>query len=157
MLRGSIYAKTDEKGRLKLPADFKQLYDATSVTKFYITSEDGKKAQIWALPEWEKREKKLLRSSTMNQAVAKYLSLTSYYGQQVEIDNQGRVLLSQLLRRTAKLDAEVLVSGQLDHLVVENSAQADEYAKSIELTSEDRQAIDALFSEGNENPPGGNT
>ena len=93
MLRGSIYAKTDEKGRLKLPADFKQLYDATSVTKFYITSEDGKKAQIWALPEWEKREKKLLRSSTMNQAVAKYLSLTSYYGQQVEIDNQGRVLL----------------------------------------------------------------
>ncbi|MFZ1940225.1 MAG: division/cell wall cluster transcriptional repressor MraZ [Terracidiphilus sp.] len=150
MLRGSIYAKTDEKGRLKLPADFKQLYDATSVTKFYITSEDGKKAQIWALPEWEKREKKLLRSSTMNQAVAKYLSLTSYYGQQVEIDNQGRVLLSQLLRRTAKLDAEVLVSGQLDHLVVENSAQADEYAKSIELTSEDRQAIDALFSEGNE-------
>ncbi len=150
MLRGSIYAKTDEKGRLKLPADFKQLYDATSVTKFYITSEDGKKAQIWALPEWEKREKKLLRSSTMNQAVAKYLSLTSYYGQQVEIDNQGRVLLSQLLRRTAKLDAEVLVSGQLDHLVEENSAQADEYAKSIELTSEDRQAIDALFSEGNE-------
>ncbi len=150
MLRGSIYAKTDEKGRLKLPADFKQLYDATSVTKFYITSEDGKKAQIWALPEWEKREKKLLRSSTMNQAVAKYLSLTSYYGQQVEIDNQGRVLLSQLLSRTAKLDAEVLVSGQLDHLVVENSAQADEYAKSIELTSEDRQAIDALFSEGNE-------
>jgi MraZ protein len=150
MLRGSIYAKTDEKGRLKLPADFKQLFDAASVTKFYITSEDGKKAQIWALPEWEKREKKLLRSSTMNQAVAKYLSLTSYYGQQVEIDNQGRVLLSQLLRRTAKLDAEVLVSGQLDHLVVENSAQADEYAKSIELTSEDRQAIDALFSEGNE-------
>ena len=150
MFRGSIYAKTDEKGRLKLPSDFKQIYDAASVTKFYITSEDGKKAQIWGLPEWEKREKKLLRSSTMNPAVAKYLGLTSYYGQQVEMDNQGRLLISQLLRKTAKLDAEVLVSGQLDHLVVENSAQADEYAKSIELTPDDRQFIDGLFSEGNE-------
>jgi MraZ protein len=150
MLRGSIYAKTDEKGRLKFPADFKQVFDAASVTKFYITSEDGKKAEIWPLPEWEKREKKLLRSSTMNPAVAKYLSLTSYYGQQVEMDNQGRLLISQLLRRTAKLDAEVLVSGQLDHLVVENSAQADEFAKSIELTAEDRHVIDGLVSEGSE-------
>jgi len=150
MLRGSIYAKTDEKGRLKLPSDFKQFFDAANVTQFYITSEDGKKAEIWPLPEWEKREKKLLRSSTMNPAVAKYLNLTSYYGQQVEMDNQGRVLLSQLLRRTAKLDGEVLVKGQINHLIVENSAQADEYAKTHELTSEDRQTIDALFSEGNE-------
>ncbi len=147
MLRGSISAKTDEKGRLKLPSDFKQVFDTASVAKFYITSEDGKKAQIWPLPEWEKREKKLLRSSSVNPAVAKYLNLTSYYGQQVEMDNQGRVLISQLLRKSAKLDAEVLVMGQINHLVVENSAQADEYAKSNELTTEDRQKIDALFSE----------
>ena len=147
MLRGSISAKTDEKGRLKFPADFKQVFDAANYTKFYITSEDGKKAQIWPLPEWEKREKKLLRSSSVNPAVAKYLNLTSYYGQQVEMDNQGRVLISQLLRKSAKLDAEVLVMGQINHLVLENSTQADEYAKSNELTTEDRQKIDALFSE----------
>jgi MraZ protein len=150
MLRGSTYAKTDEKGRLKLPSEFKQLFDAASVTQFYITSEDGKKAEIWPLPEWEKREKRLLRSSTMNPAVAKYLNLTSYYGQQVEMDNQGRVLFSQLLRKSAKLDAEVLVKGQINHLLVENSAQADEYAKTTELTSEDRNFIAGLFSEEND-------
>jgi len=150
MLRGSAYAKTDDKGRLKLPSDFKQLFEAASVTQFYITSEDGKTAEIWPLPEWEKREKKLLRSSTMNPAVAKYLNLTSYYGQQVEIDNQGRVLLSQLLRKTAKLDAEVLIKGQINHLLLENSTQADEYARTHELTSEDRNFIAGLFSEEDE-------
>jgi MraZ protein len=150
MLRGSISAKTDEKGRLKFPADFKQFFDAANVTQFYITSEDGKKAEIWPLPEWEKREKKLLRSSTMNPAVAKYLKLTSYYGQQVEMDNQGRVLISQLLRKSAKLDAEVLVMGQLNHLNVENSAQADEFAKTADLTSEERAKIESLFSEESE-------
>jgi MraZ protein len=150
MLRGSITAKTDEKGRLKFPSDFKQYFDAANVTQFYITSEDGKKAEIWPLPEWEKREKKLLRSSTMNPAVAKYMKLTSYYGQQVEMDNQGRVLISQLLRRTAKLDAEVLVMGQLNHLSVENSAQADEFAKTADLTAEERAKIESLFSEEDE-------
>jgi MraZ protein len=150
MLRGSINAKTDEKGRLKFPSDFKQVFDAASVTKFYITSEDGKKAEIWPLPEWEKREKKLLRASSTNAAVAKYLYLTSYYGQQVEMDNQGRVLISQLLRKTAKLDAEVLVMGVADHLIVENAAQAEQNATTIELAPTERQSIDALLSEGND-------
>ena len=50
----------------------------------------------------------------MDDAVRKYLNLTSYYGQQVEMDNQARVLLPQILRGTAKLDAEVAVFGKTD-------------------------------------------
>jgi MraZ protein len=150
MFRGSISAKVDEKGRLKLPSDFKQLFDAANVTQFYITSVDGKLAEIWPLPEWEKREKKLLRSSTMNDAVEKYLTLTSYYGQQVEMDNQGRVLLPQILRKTAKLDAEVLVMGKINYLVVQTAAAADKYAETTELSSADRGQINSLVAEGNE-------
>ena len=54
MFRGNHTAKIDEKGRLKLPSAFKQLLDAASVTQFYVTSSDGKSAEIWPLPEWEK-------------------------------------------------------------------------------------------------------
>src|SRR5271157_3983433 len=116
--RGNHPAKVDEKGRLKLPAAFKQLVDADSVTQFYITSMDGKSAEIWPLPEWEKREQKLLEFSTLDDAVQKYLDLTSYYGQQVEMDNQARLLLPQILRGTAKLDAEVTVFGKLNYVEV---------------------------------------
>ena len=35
----------------------------------------------------------------MDDAVQNYLNLTSYYGQQVEIDNQARVLLPQISAR----------------------------------------------------------
>ena len=52
MFRGNHPAKVDEKGRLKLPSAFKQLTDAQNVTQFYITSLDGKSAQIWPLPAW---------------------------------------------------------------------------------------------------------
>ena len=50
----------------------------------------------------------------------KYLNLTSYYGQQVEMDNQARILLPQILRGTAKLDAEVAVFGKMNYLEVHN-------------------------------------
>ena len=151
MFRGNHPAKIDEKGRLKLPSAFKQLLDAANVTQFYITSVDGKKAEIWPLREWEKREQKLLRSSTMNDAVEKYLGLTSYFGQQVEMDNQGRMLLPQILRSTGKLDAEVAVMGTIDHLVVQNLADADESVSANKMTVEDRRAVNAIITAETEN------
>jgi MraZ protein len=146
MFRGNHPAKVDEKGRLKLPAAFKQLVDATSVTQFYITSTDGKSAEVWPLPEWEKREQQLLRFSTLDDAVQKYLDLTSYYGQQVELDNQARVLLPQILRTSAKLDAEVTVFGKLNYLEVRNREIFEQNLPANAMTVEDRKAMAAILS-----------
>jgi MraZ protein len=145
MFRGNHPAKVDEKGRLKLPAAFKQLLDAQNVTQIYITSTDGESAEIWPLPEWEKREEQLAESSTMDEAVAKYLDLTSYYGQQVEIDSQARVLLPQILRGTAKLDAEVAVFGKLNYLEVRNLEIFEQNLPAKKMTGEDRQSLAAIL------------
>jgi MraZ protein len=146
MFRGNHPAKIDEKGRLKLPAAFKLQVDAKFVTQIYITSMDGKSAEIWPLPEWEKREQLLAESSTLDDAVQKYLNLTSYYGQQVEIDNQGRVLLPQILRGSAKLDAEVAVMGKMTYLEVHNLEAFEKNLPANELTAEDRKTIAAILS-----------
>jgi MraZ protein len=146
MFRGNHPAKVDEKGRLKLPAAFKQLLDAQNVAQFYITSVDGKSAEIWPLPEWEKQEVLLAEFSTMDDAVEKYLNLTGYYGQQVEMDTQSRVLLPQILRGTAKLDAEVAVMGKINHLEVHNLALFEERLPSSSMTAEDRKAVAAILS-----------
>ena len=145
MFRGNHPAKVDEKGRLKLPAAFKQLLDAASVTQFYITSTDGKSAEVWPLQEWEKREQQLAEFSTLDPAVDKYLDLTSYYGQQVEIDNQARVLLPQILRGTATLDAEVTVFGKLTYLEVRNREIYEKELPAKSMTEENRQALAAVF------------
>jgi MraZ protein len=146
MFRGNHPAKVDEKGRLKLPSAFKQLLDTLNVTQFYITSVDGRSAEIWPLPEWEKREEQLAESSTLDDAVQKYLTLTSYYGQQVEIDSQARLLLPSILRGTAKLDAEVTVFGKTNYLEVHNREQFERNLPASELTAEDRKAMAAIFS-----------
>ncbi|MGA7106809.1 MAG: division/cell wall cluster transcriptional repressor MraZ [Terracidiphilus sp.] len=145
MFRGNHTAKIDEKGRLKLPSAFKQLVDAASVTQFYVTSSDGKSAEIWPLPEWERREAQLADASTLDDAVKKYLNLTSYYGQQVEIDNQARMLLPQILRNAAKLDGEVTVFGMRTYLEVHNREAFESNLAANELTAEDRKAMAAIL------------
>ncbi len=146
MFRGNHLAKVDEKGRLKLPSAFKQLVDAAHVTQFYVTSTDGKSAEIWPLPEWEKREEQLADASTMDDAVKKYLNMTSYYGQQVEMDNQARLLLPQILRSSAALDAEVTVFGMRTYLEVHNREIFERNLQENELTVEDRKAMAAILS-----------
>ena len=146
MFRGNHPAKVDEKGRLKLPAAFKQLLDAQHVTQFYITSSDGRSAEIWPLPEWEKREAQLAGSSNLDDAVQKYLNLTSYYGQQVEMDNQARVLLPQILRGKAHLDADVAVFGKTTYLEVHNREIFEQSLPANDMTVEDRKALAAILS-----------
>jgi MraZ protein len=146
MFRGHHPAKIDEKGRLKLPSAFKQLVDAAHVTQFYVTSTDGKSAEIWPLPEWEKLEEQLADSSTLDDAVRKYLNVTSYYGQQVEMDNQARILLPQILRTSAKLDAEVAVFGMRTYLEVHNREIFERNLPANELTADDRKAMAVILS-----------
>jgi MraZ protein len=122
------------------------LTDASNVTQFYITSTDGKSAEIWPLPEWEKREEQLSEFSTLDDAVQKYITLTSYYGQQVELDSQARLVLPQILRSTAKLDAEVTVFGKMSYLEVHNREIIEQKLQANELTAEDRKAVAALLS-----------
>jgi MraZ protein len=133
----------DEKGRLKVPAEFKRVMDEKYGLQFYITSLDGKSAQVYPFEEWERIEEKLSRLSTFNPTKKKFLDRTNYYGQQVEMDGQGRLLIPQLLREAADLKGEVAVIGNLTYLEVRN---LEAYKKQIEepFTEEDLSTLDSL-------------
>ena len=144
MFRGNHPTRVDEKGRLKVPAEFKRVIDEKYGQQFYITSLDGKSAQVYPFEEWERIEQKLAGLSTFNPTKKKFLDRTNYWGQQVEMDGQGRLLMPQLLREAAGLKGEVAVTGQLKHLEVRNLEQ---YRKEIEeqaFTSEDEKTRDEL-------------
>jgi transcriptional regulator MraZ len=125
MFRGSHITRVDEKGRLKLPIEFKRQIDEEYGGQFYITSRDGETAEIHPLREWEKYEQKLAAVPNSNAAKQKLLRWLNYFGQAVEMDGQGRVLLPQNLREKAELIAEVVVSGSEWHLEVMNRARYD--------------------------------
>src|SRR6516225_4486666 len=60
---GNPKTKLDERGRLKMPAEFKAFIErkyGKGFNAFYITSMDGVSAEIYPMPEWRERYTKLI-------------------------------------------------------------------------------------------------
>jgi len=134
----------DEKGRLKVPAEFKRVMDEKYGQQFYITSLDGKVAQVYPFEEWERIEQKLASLPTFNPTKKKFLDRVNYYGQSVEMDGQGRLLMPQLLREAAQIKGEVAVVGHLNHLEVRNLEAFRRQVEDDKFTSEDEQTLNEL-------------
>ena len=144
MFRGNHPTRVDEKGRLKVPAEFKRVIDEKYGQQYYITSLDGKVAQVYPFEEWERIEQKLAALSTFNPTKKKFLTRTNYYGQVVEMDGQGRLLIPQILRESAHLRGEVAVLGQLTYLEVRNLEALQKEIDEQAFTDDDTSTLDKL-------------
>jgi MraZ protein len=143
MLRGNIPAKVDEKGRLKIPAAFLEELKGYG-DQFYVTSETGDYARIYPMKVWEEKEAKLSKLSSYNKTKQKFLTWTNYYGQAVEIDSQGRILIPPVLREAAQMKGDVDVNGNLNFLEVWNHNRSLENLKKSQITDEDLKTLDEL-------------
>jgi MraZ protein len=142
MFRGNYPTRMDEKGRLKVPAGFKRLLDEHYAgTKFFITSLDGTAARVYPMDEWEKAEADVTRRDKNNPVRNKWLRITSYYGQEVEMDGQGRLLIPALLREKANLSGDVAVLGMPEYLEVKNHEVLRKQVEEDPFTDEDAQAL----------------
>lgn len=143
MLRGNYLATVDEKGRVKIPADF--LAELRRLgTRFYVTSTAGECARVYPMKVWETIEKKLAKLSTHNRAKQKFLARANYFGQVVELDGQGRILIPPVLRESAEMKGEVIVQGELTFLEIWNHSRFLEQLNRNPITAEDEQAFDQL-------------
>ena len=144
MFRGNHPTRVDEKGRLKVPAEYNRLIDEKYGLQFYITSLDGKVAQVYPFEEWQRIEEKLARLSNFNPAKKKFLNRTNYYGQVVEMDGQGRLLIPGLLRDSAGIKGEVAVVGNLTYLVVRNLEMFRKEIEETAFTPDDENTLNEL-------------
>ena len=64
MFRGSTVATIDDKGRLKVPTDFRRALEDRFGAEFFITSVAGDHALVYPIPVWEEIEAKLGMAQT---------------------------------------------------------------------------------------------
>ena len=128
MFRGTQEAKIDEKGRLKLPADFmKLIVEKNYGSQFFITSRDGEVAEVWPMPEWEKEEQKKADLPEDDLAKLTWLEFVNGWGGVAEIDKQDRLMLPRKIRERFNLvNEEVDVTGFQRYLVVRSQRMAEE-------------------------------
>lgn len=120
VLRGTLTAKIDDKGRLKIPNAFKAVIQAQHGTELFVTSLTGESVTVYPMPIWMAIEEKLAKVPSAHPARQRYLDRVHYYGQTAEIDTQGRVVIHPRLRDAAGMVGEVDVFGKYDCLEVWN-------------------------------------
>jgi MraZ protein len=112
---GNPRAKLDERGRLKMPAEFKAFLErkyGKDFNEFYITSQEGLDAEIYPLPEWRKRWARLMSMPAADQARQDLVARYTLWGSKAEMDPQGRLLFPDELRSSGMVNEEVSVNGE---------------------------------------------
>ena len=144
--RGSAPARVDEKGRLKVPTLFRQQIEEAFGPELFVTSLHGREILIYPLPIWQALEEKLASLPAIHRAKRKFLERVNYYGQGGALDGQGRVLIPQILRDTAKLPPDVVVTGNIDHVVVSDRGALATRLTTEDFTPEDYDELSRLLS-----------
>ncbi len=107
MFRGQFRHNLDEKGRLILPAKFRDKIGENAV----ITIGFEKCITIYTETEWEKLQKSLLSMPVANKMVRSLSRVINGNATDVEMDKQGRVKIPDYLLSNANIIKECVVVG----------------------------------------------
>jgi MraZ protein len=139
---GHAPAKVDDKGRLKIPAEFRKIIEQKFGPDCFITSTDGQRALIYPMPVWYDYQARLAKVPSASVARTKLLERLNYFGQTGAIDGQGRVLVPTILRNVAAIADDVVVIGNTDHLIVWNEERIQRRLAENPLTDEDYKELE---------------
>lgn len=126
MFRGEYAHNIDLKGRLIIPAKFREDLGEN----FVVTKEIGGCLSVYPETGWQAFEEKL---GSLPRSKANIVRFFSGSAVDTGLDKQGRVLLSAALKEYAGLEKEVVLVGVLDRVEIwdktkweENNAIAEE-------------------------------
>ena len=128
-LRGSSATRIDEKGRLKVPTVFRGVIQDQQGADVFVTSVTGENVRIYPMPVWLEIERRLAQMPGNHPSRLKFLDRVNYYGQEGELDSQGRVAIPPHLRESASIVGEVRVFGRIDYIDVWN---AERFAQKLQ-------------------------
>lgn len=118
MFRGTFAQKIDEKGRVSVPARFREVLEGTGSDQLFVTnfrSEGQPCLDVYPHAKWLALEERLRTPADRPPSVIKFFQNFYFPGvQECQIDKQGRILLVPRLREYAGLDKDVIFAGVMD-------------------------------------------
>lgn len=112
MFRGVVQLNLDSKGRLAVPARYRDSLLARCNGHLVVTADSDRCLLIYPLPDWEPIEQKLMALSSFNAQIRELQRRLVGYAEDVQLDATGRILVSPALRSYAHLEKNVVLVGQ---------------------------------------------
>lgn len=113
MLIGTFYYKMDSKGRVPIPAAFREYLDENyPEEEFVLVIGLDKNLFLHPKSQWLKYSKSLKnRKKYFNLKIRKIDAFLNANSSLVNCDKQGRILIPEFLRTYAELDSKVVIVG----------------------------------------------
>ena len=113
MFRGANKVTLDAKGRLAMPTRYRERIVERSNGRLIATVDRADRCLlIYPLPEWEEIELKLRRLPTLNPVARRLQRLMIGHATDLELDNNGRILVPPALREYAGISRDAVLIGQ---------------------------------------------
>ena len=149
MFRGANKVTLDTKGRLAMPARYRERIVERSNGRLVATLDRSDRCLlIYTLPEWEEIELKLRRLPTLNRATRRLQRLMIGHAADLELDANGRVLIPPSLREYAGLTRSAVLIGQGNRFELWDEVQWNEnreaWLKVDEATEELPPELESL-------------
>ena len=117
MFRGSSFHNLDSKGRLIVPARFRDVLKQSGVQGLMISKLDGA-LSCYTFEQWRKIEERILNLAAKSEDMRRFRRIFVGGAHECLLDKQGRILIPPSLRQEVGLGKEVVLVGVLDHFEI---------------------------------------
>lgn len=133
MLLGEYKHIIDEKGRVAIPAKFRESLDSGAI----ITRGLDHCLFIFSSSEWQTLAKKLVSLPLAKSDSRAFARLMLSGASDVKLDTQGRVLIPENLREYAKLKKQTVVTGMYTRMEIWDADEWKSYKLKTENAADD--------------------
>jgi MraZ protein len=114
---GKYYYSVDPKGRIIIPAPFREIITSNYSSKLYITNAPFDKClYIYPMEEWNKLQEQVRTKPRSDEAIRFFLRRVIASAVETEMDKQGRILVPAALREDANINSNVVMAGQIERI-----------------------------------------
>lgn len=141
---GKYYNKVDPKGRLIIPAPFREILSANYSAKLFVANDAFEQyLHMYPLEEWARLEEKIRALPKTNKSVRFFMRRVIASAVEIDVDRQGRVLIPSAHREDTGIKEEVVIVGQIDNIEVWDRSLWD---KAIDPAGINQEELEAELS-----------
>lgn len=117
MFQGRYFHTIDPKGRLSIPAKFREVLAEREEDTLIVVEADG---CLWAYPqgEWERFVGEIRRRPQLSAEMRNFLRIFASSAKECPVDRAGRILVAPEHREFAGLVKDVVLVGTLDRFEI---------------------------------------
>lgn len=137
---GKYYYTVDPKGRIIIPALFREIISTNYSPKLYIANALFDRClYVYPLEEWNRLQEQVRTKPRSDEAIRFFMRRVIASAVEVEMDKQGRILIPVAHREDANINSDVVIVGQIERIELWDR---NEWDAMFDLTRIDKKSVE---------------